>query len=90
MLVVLLLAVATSGNESEYLRMIDGYLTFNGGLYFFSFLNEWIQFPICLAILVMYKNQRGCFHYSYLAVLVILSLFKFICLGMLGGSLGNM
>lgn len=66
------------------------YLNFGGVSFLLSYCGEWVQFPLCLLIITLYKTERTLPHFLYLALLLILALVTFIFYAFLLGSLGDM
>jgi len=81
------LAIPVAGIESEtdwFKLLYVGDIT-----YLIAYFGEWIQFPICLVVILFFKSQRTIFHFLYL-FLILLSVFAtFLIFGLLMGSLGG-
>lgn len=64
-------------------------LHFSEFTYFFDFFGEWVQFPLCLLIIILYKSQRTPFHYFFLSLLIVLALITILLSWLFMGYLGD-
>lgn len=63
---------------TKWFKIFIKILTFNGTLEMISMIIEWIQFPLCLFVLIFRKNERTKIHLFYLIFLVFSNLFKWV------------
>jgi|GEM_PF-1911724 len=85
------LAASGFGLKQHWFKVIDEIVTFDGALFMYSFFIECVQFPICLLVTLLYKEQRtDNLNYLYLALLIFLALVSLAFSFILMGSLGDM
>ena len=60
------------------LSIIDTIISFNKFAYIFTMILEWIQFPLCLIVVLFWKKERTSPHFFYLILIIFLNLAKWI------------
>lgn len=65
----------TSNSSVKYFYDI---VTFNDNFMLFSYINEWIQIPICSLIVMLKKSERIKSNYIYIAAMFILLIIKIV------------
>jgi hypothetical protein len=81
LLIIILFVIPTGTtfySENKWFVYLEKILTVNSLLYIFTMVAEWFQFPICLIILILKKDERTKTHLLYLLTLIFLNLFKWI------------
>lgn len=82
------LPVGTEFGSNKWFNLFANILTINNVLLFFTMIIEWIQFPLCLIAMIIWKEQRTTKHFLFLSILVFLNLIKWIFWFLSVGSLG--
>lgn len=75
--------------ENHWFNAINQIITLDGAAFIFSYIVEWMQFPICLLIIIIFKTERTILHLGYLVLLILSCLMTFVFYAMLLGSLGG-
>ena len=63
---------------NDTIKLFHTFFTINTYGTLLSFVIEWVQFPVCLAIILIKKSERTKLHYNYLVALFVFNLLKWI------------
>ncbi len=89
LLLILLLMLPTGTNfyqNNKWFVLLEKILTINGLLQIISMVIEWVQFLLCLFVLIFKKDERKFWHFLFLISLIVLNLTKWILWILLSGE----
>ncbi len=75
--IVLSVFIPTSIFVEKHTTFFD-IITINMVGFYPAMIIEWAQIPLCLMVIIFWKNQRNAKHFLYLALLVFLNIIKWV------------
>ncbi len=76
LIMLFLIPNGTELGTNKIFNLLESICTLNGVLYYISMIMEWIQVPLCIIVILLYKKGRTVKHILYIIILVLLNLIK--------------
>ncbi|TCD10509.1 hypothetical protein EZ449_09180 [Pedobacter frigidisoli] len=88
--VMVICVLDLTGLANPFIIKVYNVLTFNDSLFLLALFTEWVQFPVCLLVTLIDRNERiKISNYFYLALLIFLSLASWFVSFFLVAQLGD-